>query len=112
MISTFDPNMTIKLTQQASEKIKSLLNGNDTEYMRIYIMGGGCSGFQYMFDIVKDIDDDDLKIDGSKVVIDPLSYQYLVDSEIDYVTDIMGSKFSIKNPQATTTCGCGQSFMV
>ncbi len=108
MIATYDPHIALTLTQKAISKIKDLLS--EEEYMRIYIMGGGCSGFQYMFDITKDIDDDDLKSDDSKVVIDTLSYQYLVDSEIDYVTDIMGAKFLIKNPQAKTTCGCGQSF--
>ncbi len=108
MINSFDPNIKISLTKNAIDKINSLVGEN--EFVRLYIMGGGCSGFQYMFDIVSEMVDDDIEISGSKMIIDTLSYQYLENSTIDYENDIMGAKFVVKNPLAKTTCGCGQSF--
>lgn len=108
MIVEFDPNIRITLTENANEKISSILK--DNEFIRLYIQGGGCSGFQYMFDVVPTMEEDDIVIPGSRLVIDPLSYQYIENSQIDYTNDLLGSKFLVNNPQATTTCGCGQSF--
>ena len=108
MISNFDPNIKVTFTPSAINKISELTEKE--EYIRMYVMGGGCSGFQYMFDIVKEKDEDDIFIADVNVLIDPLSYQYIENSEVDYETDLMGSKFVVKNPQAKTTCGCGQSF--
>jgi iron-sulfur cluster insertion protein len=108
MIDEFDPNIRVEVTQNAKEKINNLLS--NSEFIRLYIIGGGCSGFQYMFDIVKEKDEDDIKIPNSRLLIDPLSYQYIEGSVVDYTSDIMGQKFIVSNPLAKTTCGCGQSF--
>lgn len=110
MITEFDPNVRINVTPSAIEKIKSLLKQD--EYLRLYIAGGGCSGFQYMFDIVKEREEEDIQIPNSRILIDPMSYQYVENSEIDYETGLIGSKFMVKNPLAQTTCGCGQSFSI
>jgi iron-sulfur cluster insertion protein len=110
MINEFDPNIRITLTENANTKISSILK--DKEFIRLYIQGGGCSGFQYMFDVVSDKEDDDIQIPGSRLLIDTLSYQYIENSQIDYSNDLLGSKFIVNNPQATTTCGCGQSFTI
>jgi len=108
MITEFDPNIRIIVSDNANEKIKTILK--DNEFIRLYIQGGGCSGFQYMFDVVPTMEEDDIQVPGSRLLIDPLSYQYIENSQIDYTSDILGSKFIVNNPQATTTCGCGQSF--
>lgn len=108
MITEFDPNIRITVSDNANNKINTILK--DNEFIRLYIQGGGCSGFQYMFDVVPTMEEDDIQVPGSKLVIDPLSYQYIENSQIDYTSDILGSKFIVNNPQATTTCGCGQSF--
>lgn len=108
MITEFDPNIRVTVTENANNKITTILKSS--EFIRLYIQGGGCSGFQYMFDVVSDKEEDDIQVPGSRLVIDPLSYQYIEDSQIDYTSDILGSKFIVNNPQATTTCGCGQSF--
>ena len=80
--------------------------------LRITVEGGGCSGFQYKFDLVTSAEADDLifERDGSKVVIDEMSLQYMSGSEIDYVDDLIGASFQIKNPNASASCGCGTSF--
>lgn len=108
MITEFDPNIRVALTDKANEKISTILKGD--EFIRLYIQGGGCSGFQYMFDVVPAMEEDDIKVPGSRLLIDPLSYQYIENSVIDYINELVGSKFIVNNPQATTTCGCGQSF--
>jgi len=80
--------------------------------LRVYVEGGGCSGFQYGFDLEQATEDDDYIIerDGVRIVVDPLSYQYIMGSEIDYQEDLQGSQFVVRNPNASTTCGCGLSF--
>lgn len=108
MITEFDPNIRVSLTDKANEKISTILKGD--EFIRLYIQGGGCSGFQYMFDVVSAMEEDDIQVPGSRLLIDPLSYQYIENSVIDYINELVGSKFIVNNPQATTTCGCGQSF--
>lgn len=117
----------IQITPSAARKIYELLQEeNDPELkLRVYVEGGGCSGFQYGFTFDNEVkggdfqvrqtvekDDDDEGGEGGsvKIVIDPLSYQYLVGATIDYIDDIDGERFIVKNPNASTTCGCGSSF--
>jgi len=106
----------IKVTQSAANKVKALIadEGNDALKLRVYVTGGGCSGFQYGFTFDENINDGDAAIekDGVTFLIDPMSYQYLVGSELDYKEDLQGAQFVIKNPNASTTCGCGSSFSI
>jgi iron-sulfur cluster insertion protein len=101
-------------TDSAADKVKQLIEeeGNDALKLRVFVQGGGCSGFQYGFTFDEDTNDDDtlMSKNGVSLVIDAMSYQYLVGAEIDYKEDINGAQFVIKNPNATTTCGCGSSF--
>lgn len=100
----------------AVTKIKELLaeENNPNLKLRIFVQGGGCSGFQYGFTFDEDVNEDDfdLEFDGVHLLVDSMSSQYLQGAEIDYTESLSGSQFSIKNPQATTTCGCGSSFSV
>ena len=107
----------MQLTDGAIHKILSLKSKeSESEILnlRVYVTGGGCSGFQYGFSFDNRIDEDDTCIEkeGANLVIDSLSLQYLQGSTVDYVEDLMGSKFIISNPNATTTCGCGESFSI
>ena len=106
--------MPIIFTDNAVNKVRDLIaeEGNPELKLRVFVSGGGCSGFQYgfTFDEVSNEDDTVLEKSGVTLLIDPMSYQYLVGAEIDYKEDINGSQFVIKNPNATTTCGCGSSF--
>lgn len=108
--------MEITITDSAVAKIADLLaeENNPNLKLRTFVQGGGCSGFQYGFTFDEDQADDDWVIEkGSiKILVDSMSYQYLVGAEIDYKEDVMGSQFSIKNPNAQSTCGCGSSFSV
>jgi iron-sulfur cluster insertion protein len=103
-------------TDNAAAKVKQLIEeeGNTELKLRVFVSGGGCSGFQYgfTFDEITNEDDTVLDKDGVQLLIDPMSYQYLVGAEIDYQEGLEGSQFVIKNPNATTTCGCGSSFSV
>jgi iron-sulfur cluster insertion protein len=104
----------IVFTDTAAEKVLGLIQeeGNDSLKLRVYITGGGCSGFQYGFTFDEEINDDDTQIEknGVTVLIDSMSIQYLTGAEIDYKEDLSGAQFVIRNPNATTTCGCGSSF--
>jgi iron-sulfur cluster insertion protein len=101
-------------TGNAANKVKELIaeEGNPELKLRVFVSGGGCSGFQYgfTFDEVTNEDDTALNKNGVTLLIDPMSYQYLVGAEIDYSEGLEGSQFVIKNPNATSTCGCGSSF--
>jgi iron-sulfur cluster insertion protein len=101
-------------TQAAAGKVSDLIEeeGNPELMLRIYIQGGGCSGFQYGFTFDENVNDGDTEIetDGVKLLIDPMSLQYLVGAEVDYSEGLQGAQFVIRNPNATTTCGCGSSF--
>lgn len=103
-------------TENAAAKVKELIDeeGNPGLKLRVFINGGGCSGFQYGFTFEEDINDDDTAVEkgGVTLLVDPLSFQYLVGAEIDYTEGLQGSQFVIKNPNAKTTCGCGSSFGV
>ncbi|MCK5191036.1 MAG: iron-sulfur cluster insertion protein ErpA [Methylococcales bacterium] len=106
----------IVFTDSAAKKVGALIaeEGNDNLKLRVYISGGGCSGFQYGFTFDEEISEDDTQIEngGVTVLIDSMSVQYLNGAEIDYKEDISGAQFVIRNPNASTTCGCGSSFSV
>ncbi len=104
----------IIFTDSAAEKVGALIaeEGNDNLKLRVYISGGGCSGFQYGFTFDEEVNEDDTQIKngGVTVLVDSMSIQYLQGAEIDYKEDLSGAQFVIRNPNATTTCGCGSSF--
>ena len=104
----------INLTDNAIQRIQSLLPASETNNFRVYVTGGGCSGFQYGFKFDKDeaFDDDIIEFDEFTLLVDSMSYPYLYGSTLDFVEDLSGAKFVIKNPNAKTTCGCGESFTV
>ncbi|WP_433866290.1 iron-sulfur cluster insertion protein ErpA [Ralstonia wenshanensis] len=103
-------------TDSAADKVKQLIEeeGNPELKLRVFVQGGGCSGFQYGFTFDEETNEDDTTMtkNGVSLLIDSMSYQYLVGAEIDYKEDINGAQFVIKNPNASTTCGCGSSFSV
>ena len=100
----------------AVSKVRSLIEeeGNDSLSLRVFVTGGGCSGFQYGFTFDDELAEDDTVVerDGVRLVVDPMSFQYLVGSEVDYQEGLEGSRFVINNPNASTTCGCGSSFSI
>lgn len=104
----------INITENARQKIEELIHeeGNPNLKLRTFVQGGGCSGFQYGFTFDEDQNEDDFEfpVGQFKMLVDAMSMQYLNGAEIDYKDDLMGSSFSIKNPNAETTCGCGSSF--
>jgi len=104
----------ITITDSAVVRIKDILaeENNPNLKLRIFVQGGGCSGMQYGFTLDEEIGEDDWELDfnGVQILVDSMSGQYLQGAEIDYQDDIMGATFSIKNPNAQTTCGCGSSF--
>jgi iron-sulfur cluster insertion protein len=103
-------------TDAAARKVRELISeeNNPNLKLRVYISGGGCSGFQYGFTFDEQSADDDLAVinDGVTLVVDPLSLQYLMGAEVDYSESLLGAQFVIRNPNAKTTCGCGSSFAV
>ncbi len=103
-------------TDSAASKVRELIEEeNNPELMlRVFVSGGGCSGFQYGFTFDENVDDGDTQVEngGVTLLIDPMSYQYLMGAEIDYTEGLEGAQFVIRNPNATTTCGCGSSFSV
>lgn len=103
-------------TEAAARKVKSLIEEeqNDNLKLRVFITGGGCAGFSYGFTFDEQRADDDTEVvkDGVSLVIDPMSFQYLAGSVVDYQEGLQGSRFVINNPNATTTCGCGSSFSI
>ncbi len=106
----------LDFTSSAAGKVRELIagEGNPGLKLRVYIQGGGCSGFQYGFEFDEAQAEDDLAIDTDGVVllVDPLSLQYLMGATVDYVESLHGSQFTIRNPNAKSTCGCGSSFTV
>ena len=107
-------NIPIVFTDAAALKVKELLTKEENPNMllRVFIQGGGCSGFSYGFTFEEELGEDDLSVEnkGVTLIVDPLSFQYLIDAEIDYTESIASSQFVIRNPNAATTCGCGSSF--
>ena len=113
VVGTHDA-VAISLTENAANKILALINeeGNPALLLRVFVTGGGCSGFQYGFSFDETVNEDDTVIRHKEaaLLVDPLSYQYLVGSKVDYTEGLEGSRFMVQNPLATTTCGCGMSF--
>ncbi len=106
----------LEFTDAAAAKVRELIEeeGNENLMLRVFVTGGGCSGFQYGFTFDETEQEGDTKIEkgGVTLLIDPMSFQYLVGAEIDYTEGLEGAQFVIRNPNATTTCGCGSSFSV
>ena len=109
-----EPPIPLVFTDSAAAKVADLIaeEGNPELKLRVFVQGGGWSGFQYGFTFDDAVNEDDTAFDknGVTLLVDSMSFQYLVGAEIDYKEDINGSQFVIKNPNATTTCGCGSSF--
>lgn len=114
-VEQYTPEILV-LSDRAVAKVKSLIDqeSNAELKLRVFVTGGGCSGFQYGFTLDEIAADDDTVVaqSGVQALIDPMSYQYLVGAEVDYVEGLEGARFIIKNPNAETTCGCGSSFSV
>ena len=109
-------NSPIQVSDAAAKRVKVLIEEeeNDALKLRVFITGGGCSGFQYGFSFDEKVNDGDTEIDhlGITLLVDPMSFQYLLGAEIDYTEGLQGARFVINNPNAKTTCGCGSSFTV
>ena len=107
---------SIDLTDSAHARIENVMGSNKElgSKFRVYVTGGGCSGFQYGFKFDSEVafDDDVIEFDNFSVLLDSMSYPYLFGSTLDFVEDLSGSKFVIENPNAQTTCGCGESFTI
>ncbi|MBQ0759235.1 MAG: iron-sulfur cluster insertion protein ErpA [Gammaproteobacteria bacterium] len=114
-VEQFTPSV-LTLTDKAVAKVKNLVESesNDDLKLRVFVTGGGCSGFQYgfTFDEIAEEDDTLVQRDGVTVLVDPLSYQYIDGAQVDYTEGLEGSRFVVTNPNASTTCGCGSSFSV
>jgi iron-sulfur cluster assembly accessory protein len=105
---------SITLSERAARRIVEILRTEDAALMRVSVEGGGCSGFQYRFDLIKEGAPDDILVerDGARVVVDPVSLGFVRGAELDFVDDLIGASFKIKNPNVTASCGCGTSFSV
>ena len=114
-IQTFTPT-ALEVTERAVAKVQSLKTeeDNDDLKLRVYVTGGGCSGFQYGFTFDDELADDDTVVEreGVNLVVDSMSFQYLAGAEVDYQEGLEGSRFVINNPNASSTCGCGSSFSI
>ncbi|MFV2089734.1 MAG: iron-sulfur cluster insertion protein ErpA [Pseudomonadales bacterium] len=106
----------IGFSEQAAHRVRQLIvdEGNDSLKLRVFVAGGGCSGFSYGFTFDDEVAVDDAVVEraGITLLVDSLSYQYLLGSEIDYVEDLQGAQFIVTNPNAASTCGCGNSFAI
>jgi iron-sulfur cluster insertion protein len=113
-LSVAEMPVPLVFTDSAAAKVKDLVDeeGNPDLKLRVFVQGGGCSGFQYGFTFDEVVNEDDTQMDknGVSLLIDSMSLQYLLGAEIDYKEDLQGAQFVIKNPNASTTCGCGSSF--
>ena len=117
-VQTHDPHKASPLlfTDAAARKVRELIEeeANESLKLRVFVSGGGCSGFQYGFTFDEEVAEGDTQVENGGVVllVDPMSFQYLMGAEIDYKEDLEGAQFVIRNPNASTTCGCGSSFSV
>jgi iron-sulfur cluster insertion protein len=104
----------VSISASAARRLKAILKGEQSAALRISVKGGGCSGFQYAFDVERTRADDDYVAtrDGATIIVDPVSLDMLKGAELDFVDDLMGQSFRVKNPNATASCGCGVSFSV
>lgn len=111
-----DINIPLTFTDAAANKVKFLIEGeeNPNLRLRVYITGGGCSGFQYGFTFDEEVNEGDLVVANQNVelVVDPMSFQYLIGATVDYIDGLEGSRFIVQNPNASSTCGCGSSFSI
>nr|WP_202436340.1 MULTISPECIES: iron-sulfur cluster insertion protein ErpA [Vibrio] len=109
-------NVPLTFSESAAKRVKVLIEEEDNPALklRVYITGGGCSGFQYGFTFDESVNEGDMTIEkeGVTLVVDPMSLQYLIGGEVDYTEGLEGSRFFVNNPNAKTTCGCGASFSV
>ena len=116
MTQTISPPDQVSLTESAAKRIQALIagEGNPALMLRLAVSGGGCSGFQYGFTLDDAVNSDDKVIEksGAKLVIDEISLGMLAGSEIDFVEELVGSSFAVRNPKATSSCGCGTSFAI
>nr|ADI22177.1 uncharacterized conserved protein [uncultured gamma proteobacterium HF0200_24F15] len=107
---------SVEVTQNAVQRLMHLIavKKKPNLMLRVFVQGGGCSGFQYGFQFEEETEEDDLEFErnGIKLLIDTMSFQYLMGCEIDFIDDLMGTRFVVSNPNATTTCGCGSSFAI
>ena len=114
-VESFDPT-AMSFTDRAASKVRNLIEeeGNFDLKFRVYITGGGCAGFSYGFSFDEDVKEDDTVVEkgGVKLLVDPMSIQYLAGSQVDYTEGLQGAQFVVNHPNATTTCGCGSSFSV
>ena len=114
MNAVAEMSVPLVFTDSAAGKVKELIEeeGNPSLKLRVFVTGGGCSGFQYGFTFDEEVAEDDTTMEknGVTLLIDPMSYQYLVGAEVDYSEGLEGSQFVIRNPNAASTCGCGSSF--
>ena len=113
-MSDTESALPLSISASAARRLNKVLGDDPAAALRISVKGGGCSGFQYAFDVEKGRADDDLVVtrDGASVIVDPVSLEMLVGSELDFVDDLMGQAFKVKNPNAVASCGCGVSFSV
>ncbi|MGI9322595.1 MAG: iron-sulfur cluster insertion protein ErpA [Pseudomonadales bacterium] len=116
MQQTTEQPLAMTFSDKAAGKVRKLIEeeANDSLKLRVFVTGGGCSGFEYGFTFDEDAEEDDTQIDngGVALLIDALSYQYLAGAVIDYKEDLQGARFVVTNPNAATTCGCGNSFSI
>jgi iron-sulfur cluster assembly accessory protein len=105
---------SVSISASAARRLNAILKGEEGAALRISVKGGGCSGFQYAFDVDRTRADDDVAVtrDGATVLVDPVSLEMLKGAELDFVDDLMGQSFRVKNPNAVASCGCGVSFSV
>lgn len=117
-VEFFEPEAleTLVFSDNAAAKVRELIEEEECPELclRVYVTGGGCSGFQYGFSFDEDIAEDDVQItnNGVRLIVDPMSYPYLVGGVVDYIEGLEGSKFVVQNPNANSTCGCGSSFSI
>ncbi len=115
-MSALTTNDELIFTDAAARKVRELVleEQNPSLNLRVYISGGGCSGFQYGFTFDEEVEDGDVTVEreGVRLVVDPMSLQYLMGAEVDYSESLRGAQFVIRNPNAKTTCGCGSSFAI
>ena len=115
-LTNYENSDLLVFTDAAASKVKDLIEEerNDALKLRVFVSGGGCSGFQYGFTFDENLKEGDSGVNkkGVQLVIDPMSYQYLMGSTVDYLEDLQGARFVVSNPNAKTTCGCGSSFSI
>ncbi len=103
----------LSISRNAADRVSTIMSDSDIG-LRVYVEGGGCSGFQYGFQLEREQQEDDVRIEnnGITLLVDSLSIQYLMGAEVDYIDDLIGARFLLNNPNASTTCGCGSSFSI